>query len=114
MHARDKQVLDVLIDLHAVKSPRILDVTFNRGVMWKGSGYVPTRMDIDPRFEIDVVADFRTIPFEDESWDVIVFDPPHLPVAAASPCSSRIFEDRYGITPIGSPGGRIVSDNVSS
>lgn len=32
------------------------------------------------RFEIkpDIVGDFRSIPFEDESFTLVVFDPPHL------------------------------------
>lgn len=26
----------------------------------------------------DIVADFRNIPFADDSFDLVVFDPPHL------------------------------------
>lgn len=31
-------------------------------------------IDVDP----DVQADFRNIPFEDDTFDLVVFDPPHL------------------------------------
>lgn len=31
-------------------------------------------IDVDP----DVQADFRHIPFDDETFDLVVFDPPHL------------------------------------
>lgn len=33
---RDKDVIPLLLSTHAVEDPRILDVTYNRGVMWKG------------------------------------------------------------------------------
>ena len=32
------------------------------------------RLDVDP----DIVCDFTTLPFEDDSFDLVVFDPPHL------------------------------------
>lgn len=35
------------------------------------SGHV---IDVDP----DIQADFRSIPFEDDTFDLVVFDPPHL------------------------------------
>ena len=31
-------------------------------------------INVDP----DVVADFRDMPFEDDVFDMVVFDPPHL------------------------------------
>ena len=66
--------------------------------MWKGLDYPITTMDIDPSFNTDVVADFRDMPFADKSYDIIVFDPPHLPTNAATEHSSNIWRDRYGIT----------------
>lgn len=32
------------------------------------------KLEINP----DVIADFRNLPFDDESFNVVVFDPPHL------------------------------------
>jgi len=32
------------------------------------------KLEINP----DVVADFRSLPFDDESYHMVVFDPPHL------------------------------------
>lgn len=32
------------------------------------------KLDVEP----DVVGDFRDIPFEDNTFNMVVFDPPHL------------------------------------
>lgn len=78
----DQEALTTLLRLHAPASPRILDVTHNRGTMWKGLPYRPHRADRDPELHAagytDTVADFRALPFEPGSFDVLVFDPPHL------------------------------------
>lgn len=107
----DAQALPLLLSLHcAVETPRILDVTANRGVMWQGlPPYDLTTLDINPAFAPDVVGDFRALPFADASFDVLVFDPPHLPAAAASPNSSRLWADRYGITEEHTPHADAVS-----
>jgi len=83
---RDCQVLPILLSVHAVLQPDILDCTYNTGTMWKGVpvGYKLKTIDIDPQYKTDAVGDFRNMPFDDASFDVIVFDPPHLPVAAYS------------------------------
>lgn len=41
----------------------------------------------------DVVADFRDMPFEDNTYDLIVFDPPHLKLAGPN---SSIMKAQYG------------------
>jgi ubiquinone/menaquinone biosynthesis C-methylase UbiE len=41
-------------------------------------------MDIDPSYDVDIVGDFKQMPFQDASFDVIVFDPPHRPVSAGN------------------------------
>lgn len=76
----DQEALKILLEVHAVENPRILDVTYNKGVMWRGLNYNLTKMDIDPSLEgLDLVGDCRNIPVEDKSFDVIVIDLPHLP-----------------------------------
>lgn len=95
----DKDVLPVLLSVHcSQQSPSILDCTYNKGTMWKGLDYPITTMDIDPFFNTDYVGDCRKMPFMNASFDVVVFDPPHLPTNAASQNSSKIWEKRYGIT----------------
>jgi hypothetical protein len=99
LEGTDAEALKLLLRLHCdVEQPRILDCTYNVGKMWKGLPFKPHRMDIDPSLDVDTVADFTAMPFDDGSFDVLVFDPPHLPVAAASEGSSKIWEQQYGIT----------------
>src|SRR5436305_626016 len=81
---RDRHPLGLFLRLHAAPSPRLLDCTSNAGVMWKGTPHRPLRMDIDPSFDLDVVGDFRRMPFPDAAFDLVVFDPPHLPHAQDS------------------------------
>jgi hypothetical protein len=95
---KDNEALNILLELHAAPNPRIIDCTYNKGRMWQGTSYSPLRMDINSSFELDLVADFTCMPFADSIFDVIVFDPPHLPTHAASFNSSCIWKKRYGIT----------------
>jgi hypothetical protein len=74
------QFLDQLIAFYCgIAQPRILDATVNRGRIW-GSGksrYKYVGMDLDSSVHPDVVGDNTAMPFADESWDIIVYDPPH-------------------------------------
>ena len=105
----DHEALQALLSLHACPEPRILDVTHNVGVMWRRLPYRPVRSDRDALlFEqghTDLVADFRALPVSDASYDVIVFDPPHMTDATTGihggrPRNSRegTAMGRYGVT----------------
>ena len=41
----------------------------------------------------DVVADFRSIPFDDSSFNLVLFDPPHLKTVG----KNAFFAQKYGI-----------------
>jgi SAM-dependent methyltransferase len=74
------QFLDELIAFYCkVAEPRILDATVNQGRIWgRGqSRYKYTGMDIDPSVHAEVVGDNTAMPFAAESWDIVVYDPPH-------------------------------------
>ena len=82
---------------------KILDACCGSKLFWfdKDNEYT-TYMDIrEESFEIhgkkvnvtpDVVADFRDMPFEDNTYDLIVFDPPHLKWAGPN----SIMKAQYG------------------
>lgn len=98
----DQEALTALLALHAVPEPRILDVTYNRGRMWRGLAFNVHRSDRDPSLHeqgfTDTVADFRALPFDDASFDVIVFDPPHLTDGTTGVHGSGGYGERYGVT----------------
>jgi hypothetical protein len=69
-----------MLDFYPRKRPtRILDATVNQGRFWVGSCRPVTGMDINSKYKPDVVGDNRAMPFADEAFDVVVYDPPHLP-----------------------------------
>ncbi len=109
---RDAEALDILIGLHRPSPRLICDITHNNGVMWRGSDYRPDyRVDLLPFDEVNVRADNTALPFKAGAFDVIVYDPPHLPVAAASAGGSNMWRERYGIT---DSSHRAAGDNVSA
>lgn len=99
MMARDPEVLQTMLDFYARPGAPVVDVTCNERRMWKSvtwDGPV-TYCDIDALVKPDVVCDFRTLPFEDDSIAVLIFDPPHLPRAGGSPKSMRQMKADYGL-----------------
>lgn len=74
----------------------VLDVTYGRGMWWR-------------RFKPKVFAghdltldgvDFRSLPYEDASWETVCFDPPYIPTRAAktaSPALKGRFRGSYGL-----------------
>lgn len=110
LNGKDVEALNILIEVHSIENPKILDCTYNTGKMWKNSSYKPTRMDIDSTLDLDIIGNFMNMPIGDKEYDIIVFDPPHLPTSAASKNSSKLWEKIYGITNTGV--GR-EADNIS-
>lgn len=109
MLARDPEVLRLMLNFYAQPEAKVLDVTANERRMWRGVNWPSvTYADIDPAMKPDIVADFRALPVADNSFDVLVFDPPHLPSAAASKESDQRFAGNYGL------GHAPKADNISS
>lgn len=60
---------------------KIADVTYGRGVFWKKTDLTPFTFlptDLIPLNENIVKADLRQLPYENDSIDVVVFDPPYM------------------------------------
>jgi len=65
-------------------------------------------MDLNPDLDVDKVGDFTAMPFEANSFDVIVFDPPHFPNAGGSALSlsgsAKPYRHHYGLADAGDIG----------
>jgi hypothetical protein len=73
----------------------ILDATVNAGRFWEGSDFPVVGMDIEARHRPEIVGDNTRMPFADECFDVVVYDPPHVPNQGAD--KSKDFNDRFGL-----------------
>jgi hypothetical protein len=92
----DAKLLELMLDFYPRTSPqRILDATVNRGRFWRGSQRPVIGLDIDPRYQPDVVGDNRDMPFRSGSLDVVVYDPPHVPNRGKD--RSKDFNTRFGL-----------------
>ena len=95
----DGGLLEEILNFYSVIPPDpILDATYNTGRMWNGSDRPVVSMDIDPRYNPDIVADNREMPgVPDESFSVVVYDPPHVGPQGRDKSSKR-FDVDFGAT----------------
>ncbi|WP_153101000.1 DNA methyltransferase [Paraburkholderia hayleyella] len=69
------EVFPQILDLHVPDGSRIADVTYGTGVFWKNVDL--SRYELLPS-DIATGIDCRALPYENESLDVIVIDPPYM------------------------------------
>lgn len=75
----DSELLETMLKFYTVIEPHpILDATYNTGRIWGGSTRAVVSMDIDPRYNPDILADNRAMPVGDKEYAVVVYDPPHV------------------------------------
>lgn len=100
----DAELIEQLLGFYPHRTPRlILDATVNGGRFWRGSARTVVGLDIDPRHRPDVCADNAAMPFLAEAFDVVVYDPPHIPNQGAD--RRKDFNTRFGL------GARSSKDN---
>lgn len=92
----DADLLENLLRFYPRKRPdRILDATVNGRRFWRGSNRPVIGVDIELRYKPDVAADNTALPFRSGSFDVIVYDPPHVPNQGKD--KSKDFSSRFGL-----------------
>ncbi len=95
-YGEDAELIERLLSFYPRKRPRtILDATINGGRFWRGSHRPVIGIDIDPRHHPMLVADNTRMPFRDASFDVVVYDPPHIPNQGKD--RSKDFNIRFGL-----------------
>lgn len=76
----DSELLELMLNFYPRTEPKmILDATINRGRFWLGSKRPVIGLDISSHYRPQVVGDNMQMPFRPEAFDVVVYDPPHIP-----------------------------------
>lgn len=92
----DVELLERMLEFYPRKKPkRILDATVNGGRFWRGSARPVIGMDIDLRHKPRLVADNTAMPFAERCFDVVVYDPPHIPNQGKD--KKKDFNKRFGL-----------------
>lgn len=95
-YGEDAELLEKMLCFYPHKPPKdILDATVNEGRFWRGSDRKVVGMDIDRKVKPDIVADNTDMPCKDASFDVVVYDPPHIPNQGKD--RSKDFNARFGL-----------------
>ena len=73
--ASNAAVFPQILSLHVPRGSRIADVTYGKGVFWKS--VKPGEYELHASDIADGI-DCRCLPYDDASFDAIVFDPPYM------------------------------------
>ena len=92
----DNELLERLLSFYPRRYPNmILDATVNGGRFWRGSKRPVIGIDTEYRHRPTLVADNTVMPFSNSSFDVVVYDPPHIPNQGKD--KSKDFNTRFGL-----------------
>lgn len=92
----DSELLEWLLDFYPRARPeRILDATLNNGRFWRGSNRPVVGLDIQGKYRPHIVGDNMLMPFREVSFDVVVYDPPHVPNQGKD--NEKDFSVRFGL-----------------
>ena len=69
------EVFPQILDLHVPAGSRVADVTFGTGVFWKNVDLSKYELIAS---DIATGIDCRKLPYENESLDAVVLDPPYM------------------------------------
>lgn len=92
----DAPLLERMLDFYPRTTPKlILDATVNEGRFWRGSNRPVVGLDIEASFKPTVIGSNMAMPFKDECFDVVVYDPPHIPNQGKD--NEKDFNTRFGL-----------------
>jgi len=92
----DAELLEQLLCFYPRSEPRlILDATVNSGRFWRDSTRPVIGLDIEPSHDPSICGDNTAMPFCDSVFDVVVYDPPHIPNQGRD--RQKDFNTRFGL-----------------
>jgi SAM-dependent methyltransferase len=95
-YGEDAELLDKMLNFYPRKRPRrILDATVNGGRFWRGKTHPVVGMDIEAKHHPHLVGNNTWMPWRDRAFDVVVYDPPHIPNQGKD--KSKDFNIRFGL-----------------
>ena len=76
----DEDLLERMLEFYPNRHPElILDATVNSRRFWRNSTRPVVGLDINSHYRPDVLASSVSLPFSESAFDVVVYDPPHIP-----------------------------------
>ena len=92
----DAELLERMLDFYPREKPgRILDATINGGRFRRGSNRPIIGMDVEAKHRPNLVGNNSCMPFQNHAFDVVVYDPPHIPNQGRD--KSKDFNIRFGL-----------------
>jgi hypothetical protein len=92
----DSELLERLLQFYPRGEPHdILDASINGGRFWRNSRRKVLGLDIDQNHRPTVCGNNAAMPFRSECFDVVVYDPPHIPNQGRD--RSKDFTKRFGL-----------------
>jgi len=92
----DAELIERMLGFYPRTPPkRILDATVNGGRFWRESRRKIIGMDIASIHRPSIVGDNTRMPFADAHFDVVVYDPPHIPNQGKD--KQKDFNTRFGL-----------------
>jgi SAM-dependent methyltransferase len=95
-NGEDAELIERLLKLYPRRPPKlILDATVNGGRFWRGNKRKVIGLDIEISHRPTLVADNTKMPFKGGFFDVLVYDPPHIPNQGRD--KQKDFTVRFGL-----------------
>ncbi len=92
----DAPLLELMLSFYPKTPPQmILDATVNEGRFWRGTKRKIIGLDIEWAFKPTINGSNLAMPFASESFDVVVYDPPHIPNQGQD--KEKDFNTRFGL-----------------
>ena len=92
----DSELLELMLNFYPSAAPeRVLDATVNSGRFWYNSNRPVVGLDIETRFRPEILGTSICLPFISDVFDVVVYDPPHIPNHGKD--KQKDFTSRFGL-----------------